>query len=218
MCGRFKSTFFLFRHAAPRNQHPRNRISSRRLREANPRLGGSSAAAPTASAWHSSTSEGGGGLRVVRSEPPSLRALSRARPVTPANRAGVGSRSMPRKCPVQTRVRAVVRRSFGWGRVVNCGRALPPRCSRDSARRPGCVTAQSSGSLRHPRAAFPPPALALPAARDLPRRRCPSVAGGSRSPARCLLALVALDLRRIYLGLISCLGRTEGESSLVLIS
>ena len=47
VCGRFKSTFFLFRHAAPRNQHPRNRISSRRLREIDPRFGGLSAAAPT---------------------------------------------------------------------------------------------------------------------------------------------------------------------------
>ena len=31
---------------------------------------------------------------------------------------GCGSRDVPRKCPVQTRVRADVRRSFGWGRVV----------------------------------------------------------------------------------------------------
>ena len=35
---------FLFRHAAPRNQHPRNRVSSsRRLREIDTRFGGSSA-------------------------------------------------------------------------------------------------------------------------------------------------------------------------------
>ena len=45
VCGRFKSAFFLFRRAAPRNQHPRSRVSSRRLREIYPRLGGSSAAA-----------------------------------------------------------------------------------------------------------------------------------------------------------------------------
>ena len=43
---RFKSAFARFRHAAPRNQHPRSRVSSRRLREIDPRLGGSSAAAP----------------------------------------------------------------------------------------------------------------------------------------------------------------------------
>ena len=46
VCGRFKSAFARFRHAAPRNQHPRSRVSSRRLREIDPRLGGSSAAAP----------------------------------------------------------------------------------------------------------------------------------------------------------------------------
>ena len=46
VCGRFKSVFAQFRHAAPRNQHPRSRVSSRRLREIDPRLGGSSAAAP----------------------------------------------------------------------------------------------------------------------------------------------------------------------------
>jgi len=46
VCGRFKSFVCLFRHAAPRNQHPRSRVSSRRLREIYPRLGGSSAAAP----------------------------------------------------------------------------------------------------------------------------------------------------------------------------
>ena len=33
VCGRFKSSFARFRHAAPRNQHPRSRVSSRRLRE-----------------------------------------------------------------------------------------------------------------------------------------------------------------------------------------
>jgi hypothetical protein len=43
VCGRFKSAFARFRHAAPRNQHPRSRVSSRRLREIDPRLGGSSA-------------------------------------------------------------------------------------------------------------------------------------------------------------------------------
>ena len=32
---------FWFRHAAPRNQHPRNRVSSRRLRETDRRLAGS---------------------------------------------------------------------------------------------------------------------------------------------------------------------------------
>ena len=42
----FKSAFARFRHAAPRNQHPRSRVSSRRLREIDPRLGDSSAAAP----------------------------------------------------------------------------------------------------------------------------------------------------------------------------
>ena len=44
--GRFKSAFVLFRPAAPRNQKPRSRVSSRRLREIDPRLGVSSAAAP----------------------------------------------------------------------------------------------------------------------------------------------------------------------------
>ena len=39
VCGRFKSAFARFRHAAPRNQHPRSRISSRRLREIDHRLG-----------------------------------------------------------------------------------------------------------------------------------------------------------------------------------
>ena len=53
LCGRFKSAFFLFRHAAPRNQHPRSRVSSRRLREIDPRLGGSSAAAPGEYGWPS---------------------------------------------------------------------------------------------------------------------------------------------------------------------
>ena len=37
-----------------------------------------------------------------------------------------------------------------------------------------------------------PPCLGAPSRRDLPRRRCPFVAGGARSPARRLLALVAL--------------------------
>ena len=46
VCGRFKSAFARFRHAAPRNQHPRSRVSSRRLREIDPRFGGSSAAVP----------------------------------------------------------------------------------------------------------------------------------------------------------------------------
>ena len=96
-----------------------------------------------------------------RSEPPacSARALSRARPVAAATRAGVGSGGMQRKCPGQTHVRAVVRRSPGWGRVVNCGRALPPRCSRDSARRPPgrAVRAKKSSSLRHPARCSPLP-------------------------------------------------------------
>ena len=39
VCGRYKSACFLFRHAAPRNQHPRNRVSSRRLREIDPASG-----------------------------------------------------------------------------------------------------------------------------------------------------------------------------------
>ena len=55
VCGRFKSAhcaFVLFRYAAPRNQHPRSRVSSRRLRgEIDPRLGGSSAAAPDEYGW-----------------------------------------------------------------------------------------------------------------------------------------------------------------------
>ena len=51
VCGRFKSAFARFRHAAPRNQHPRSRVSSRRLREIDPRLGGSSAAAPDEYGW-----------------------------------------------------------------------------------------------------------------------------------------------------------------------
>ena len=55
VCGRFKSAFARFRHAAPRNQHPRSRVSSRRLREIDPRLGGSSAAAPDV--WHTTSFE-----------------------------------------------------------------------------------------------------------------------------------------------------------------
>ena len=43
VCGRFKSAFVLFRHAAPRNQHQCSRVSSRQLREIDHRFGGSSA-------------------------------------------------------------------------------------------------------------------------------------------------------------------------------
>ena len=47
VCGRVKSAFARFRHATTRNQHPRSRVSSRRLRGIiDSRLGGSSAAAP----------------------------------------------------------------------------------------------------------------------------------------------------------------------------
>ena len=42
-CLLIKSTFFWLRHAAPRNQHLRNRGSARRLRETDPWLGGSAA-------------------------------------------------------------------------------------------------------------------------------------------------------------------------------
>ena len=48
--GCIKVHFFLFRHAAPRNQHPRKWGSSRRLREIDPRLAGSSLGSATNSA------------------------------------------------------------------------------------------------------------------------------------------------------------------------
>ena len=55
-CLHIKSAFFWSRHAAPRNQHLRNRGSARRLCEMDLRLGGSAAASRAPNlAEHSST-------------------------------------------------------------------------------------------------------------------------------------------------------------------
>ena len=58
---------------------------------------------------------------------------------------GCGSRDVPRKCPVQTRVRADVRRSFGWGRVVV--RVVCAMCARAVSER---GAKRRSPPLRHP--------------------------------------------------------------------
>ena len=96
---------------------------------------------------------------------------------------GCGSRDVPRKCPVQTRVRADVRRSFGWGRVVV--RVVCAMCARAVSER---GAKRRSPPLRHPHAAFLP-ASALKAVAEssvgcLHGWRCVVT-------ARCLLALAA---------------------------
>ena len=64
---------------------------------------------------------------------------------------GCGSRDVPRNCPVQTRVRADVRRSFGWGRVVV--RVVCAMCARAVSER---GAKRRSPPLRHPHTVFLP--------------------------------------------------------------
>ena len=147
------------------------------------------AAARMRCAWNQGESNdrcAGLGLR-VRSEPPALRACSHARVQSAANRA-VLDQGIFHGSPVQTRVCVVVRQSFGWGRVVNCGRALPPRCSRDSARRPGCVPERKNlVRFATPARCSPLPWRSQPS--PSPKTALPLGGWRWRSPARCLLAL-----------------------------
>ena len=96
---------------------------------------------------------------------------------------GCGSRDMPRKCPVQTRVRADVRRSFGWGRVVV--RVVCAMCARAVSER---GAKRRSPPLRHPHTVFLPvstlQAVAESSVGCLHGWRCVVT-------ARCLLALAA---------------------------
>ena len=99
---------------------------------------------------------------------------------------GCGSRDVPRKCPVQTRVRADVRRSFGSGRVVvrvvfcaMCARAVSERGAKRHSPPP---------PLRHPHTVFLPVSTLQAAIESsvgcLHGWRCAVT-------ARCLLALAA---------------------------
>ena len=96
---------------------------------------------------------------------------------------GCGSRDVPRKCPVQTRVRADVRRSFGWGRVVV--RVVCAMCARAVSER---GAKRRSPPLRHPHTVFLPvstlQAVAESSVGCLHGWRCVVT-------ARCLLALAA---------------------------